>query len=108
MTTHTARPPEPGMISLVAYAAARTRRQLRAARERQGLSVSALAGRIGVAQTTLSAWEVGGRRPNYPQTVAWAYCLGLRLDLVPLDAPEGVDPVKLLALHNACKALMDE
>jgi transcriptional regulator with XRE-family HTH domain len=55
--------------------------QLIAAREAQGLSVYALAKRIGVNRTLLTRWEQGRASPSLHNAERWAAALNLTFNL---------------------------
>jgi transcriptional regulator with XRE-family HTH domain len=46
--------------------------RLRAARKLSGLTLSEVAGRVGVSESTVSRWETGRREPDYSQLRALA------------------------------------
>lgn len=56
--------------------------QLRERRERSSLSLRDLAGRVGVAYSTLSQYETGRIDIPLSMLVAWAQALGLRIDIL--------------------------
>jgi transcriptional regulator with XRE-family HTH domain len=58
--------------------------KLVAAREAQGLSVYALAKRIGVQRILLSKWEQGLAMPSLANATRWANALNLTLSLAPM------------------------
>jgi len=63
--------------------------ELRTERERQGLSQTELARRIGVHDTQIVSWENGRFMPRTPTIVKWASALGRELRLVTKGIPTG-------------------
>lgn len=65
---------------------------LRSARTRLGLSQTAFAGLIGVAQPTLSAYESGRRQPTLPTLLGMLERAGydLRLEVIERDIHDAV------------------
>lgn len=82
---------------------------LRAERERQGLSIAALAQRLEISPATLGSHErsgVGarnGRRPTVEAVQRHAAALGLRLALVDADGPTDLTALSA-ALRRAATA----
>jgi transcriptional regulator with XRE-family HTH domain len=58
---------------------------LREARQQQGLSILELEERLGVCRNHLEKIENGMHRPNGFLLTVWAWALGFRLQLAPLD-----------------------
>jgi transcriptional regulator with XRE-family HTH domain len=83
--------------------------QLRAERERQGLSIAALAQRLGVSPATLGSHERSGlgarngRRPTVEAVQHHAAGLGLRLVLIDADGPTDITALSA-ALRRAATA----
>ncbi len=65
---------------------------LQSARLRLGLSQTAFAGLLGIAQPTLSAYESGRRQPTLPTLLRMLACAGLelRLELAERDNHDAV------------------
>lgn len=61
---------------------------LRAARKRAGLSQVELAGRAGVTQSVISAYEAGRRQPSLPTLAALIEAAGYELE-VSVQEPQG-------------------
>lgn len=64
---------------------------LRTARERAGLTQTDLAGRAGVTQSVISAYESGHRQPALPTLVALVDAAGFDLDLRLRRIPRQLD-----------------
>ncbi len=56
-------------------------------RERQGLSQSELAVKLGVAQSTVAMWESGQRVPSYKRVAAILAAFGRSIDSMLLQPP---------------------
>ncbi len=70
-------------------------RRLRAARLLADLEQADMADRIGVARTTVSAWETGRTEPSASHFVAWSQITGQPLDWFAEGVqvrPEGFEP----------------
>jgi transcriptional regulator with XRE-family HTH domain len=80
--------------------------QLRAERERQGLTQRALARRIEGYSTSLCNWEKGRSVPGVASLAKWAAGLGLELALVPVGA--GADVAELRAELAAANERADK
>jgi transcriptional regulator with XRE-family HTH domain len=86
--------------------------QLIAAREAQGLSVYALAKRIGVGRILLTRWEQGAANPSLDNATRWAAALNLTVTLTPMYTFDPTPPrghVQILdasILNNKPKSLM--
>lgn len=50
--------------------------QMRAARQRRGWSLRAMAERSGISEVVIGSWERGDRRPSLPQVRRWLAALG--------------------------------
>lgn len=57
--------------------------ELAQARQRRGWSLKLVADRLGVAQSTVCAWETGARTPLASSLEAWAALFGYALALQP-------------------------
>ena len=64
-----------------------TATQLRAARERAGLTQARLAARAGTSQATLSAYETGRKRPSVETFARLLAAAGARLAVEPGPPP---------------------
>lgn len=62
------------------------RRQLIAARNRQGYKLEAFAAALGYCRQTIAAWERGYRAPDAPALFDWAEALGMELRAVTSPA----------------------
>lgn len=89
--------------------------RIRKRREARGLSIRALAGRIGVSPSLVSQIETGKANPSVGTLVAISTELGLSLDELFLDAPEqgrnggtSADSVRRgPVLHESARASID-
>jgi transcriptional regulator with XRE-family HTH domain len=82
---------------------------LRLARDRTGLTQSALAARAGVAQQSISAYETGRKEPTLPTLVRLLAAAGLemRIRLEPIsDHDRSLDEM-LESLDPSERALLD-
>lgn len=59
---------------------------LQAARKAQGLTQSALAGRIGLSQSRVSHLELNANELSVEQALAWCAALGLELAIAARDS----------------------
>lgn len=63
-------------------------------RERQELTKSAVAERLGVAPARFTEWTAGKHIPSVAVIEQWIHALGLRVQLVPVKTP-AIDPATL-------------
>lgn len=59
--------------------------QLQAERQRQNLTVAAIARRVGYTADAMRKWERGTNVPDLDRLDDYATALGLRVQLVPAD-----------------------
>ncbi len=91
--------PRPGLVSTIRYSndmeAAGV--LLRTARQQAGLSQAEVAGRAGVTQSVVSAYESGARQPSLPTLVRLIEATGSHLEVRISPGPVARHPDGLLA-----------
>ncbi len=71
---------------------------LKATRAMAGLTTRAMGAKLGVAHTTVMAWEAGRSEPSVSQFIAWAYATNqppeqLLRGLIEVVRPKGLEPL---------------
>ena len=63
-------------------------KKIKALREKNNLTQTQFAERIGVAKSTVAAYECNSRQPSYEVLVRIAYVFGMHIDSLLMDGEE--------------------